>query len=700
MKTYGVRSSVVYNMKSTSLCIAILITCSGRVIGDLEFYPDYQRSDTAEEEWVRDVPTNQDFQNVYDESQLTFSQTPQDDFDLNLYQPHADLTWPNVATQNLLRKQKLASRIHEMARSYEEADKKPQYYFKTYGSRKPQARMKNYDVYHDRNSMDYGVMSAPNYGILDDIRLNTDKHSSSDEYNLENIKDDKKLIDPTWVEDSDEYSTSYKKDIFSNAKLVDDPSEFAYAPSDPRYFQSDDYAELQSPKNVKVREDNENTPRNFKAINKAPSNNENYRTSPNYEYTENSSEVVALKQSAIDYTTGVYIIAIVAGISAAATVGLIAFGIGWYKYKLGYVWLNSVLENLQTIVLVTFNLYVEHQHMRYNPLRDEWILVSPHRMLRPWSGQVEKPTNEKIPAHDPSNPLCPGVTRASGIVTPNYTSTYTFVNDFPALLEEGPEPPTSDDALFQAAPAKGTCRVMCFHPRSDVYIATMSVEEVLTVVNEWVKETDELGRKYRWVQIFENRGAMMGCSNPHPHCQIWASTFLPNEAQIKDRTQRTYFEKHKTSMLHDYMQKELKEKERLVYENQEWVVLVPYWAVWPFETMLLPKRHVQRFTDCDHVQKLQLAVAMRVLIAKYDNLFKCSFPYSMGWHGAPTGLSLNEDQSHWTFHGAYYPPLLRSATVKKFMVGYEMFAQSQRDLTAEKAARLLKDLPEIHYTLS
>ncbi|KAF7281053.1 hypothetical protein GWI33_005237 [Rhynchophorus ferrugineus] len=333
----------------------------------------------------------------------------------------------------------------------------------------------------------------------------------------------------------------------------------------------------------------------------------------------------------------------------------------------------------------------EHQHLRYNPLKDEWLLVSPHRALRPWSGQTEKAAVEKTPRFDPKNPLCPGVTRASGLVTPNYESTYVFSNDFPALLEDGPEPEASDDELFQTRSARGNCKVMCYHPHSDVYLSSLSTSEVVDVVNEWIKQTEELGKKYLWVQVFENRGQMMGCSNPHPHCQIWSSTFLPNEARVKDANLRKYYQKHGRPLLQDYASKELKKQERIVTENEEWVVVVPYWAVWPFETMVLPKRQIQRFPDADSIQREALAKILQVLVAKYDNLFKCNFPYSMGWHGAPTGEQLKEDQSHWTFHGLYYPPLLRSATVKKFMVGYEMLAQSQRDLTAEKAAAMLRD---------
>ncbi|CAH1161421.1 unnamed protein product [Phyllotreta striolata] len=335
----------------------------------------------------------------------------------------------------------------------------------------------------------------------------------------------------------------------------------------------------------------------------------------------------------------------------------------------------------------------EHQHLRYNPLRDEWILVSPHRSLRPWSGQVEPAPTEDVPKFDPNNPLCPGVTRPNGMVNPDYESTYVFTNDFPALLEEGPSPEPSDDPLFQMQAAKGTCRVICYHPHSNVYYTNLTDQQVVTIIDEWINQLKELGQKYRWVQIFENRGQMMGCSNPHPHCQIWASTFLPNEAKIKDANLRRFYEKYNKPLLIDYVEKELVKKERIVYENEYWVVVVPYWAVWPFETMVLPKKQIERFTDMCCIGKKTLATTLKVLVAKYDNIFKCKFPYSMGWHGAPTGEDLCTPQPHWTFHGIFLPPLLRSATVKKFMVGYELLAQSQRDLTPEKAADILRSQP-------
>jgi len=342
----------------------------------------------------------------------------------------------------------------------------------------------------------------------------------------------------------------------------------------------------------------------------------------------------------------------------------------------------------------------EHQHIRYNPLKGEWVLVSPHRCKRPWSGQTEKPVEEAVPAHDPSNPLCPGVTRPNGQVNPNYESTYVFTNDFPALLEDAPPVPKSDNPLFQSAPALGTCRVMCFHPRSDMTLPVMTLEEVTKVVERWVAETLELGLKYRWVQLFENKGAVMGCSNPHPHCQVWASSFLPNEARVKDHYQRQYLLQHGRPLLLDYVKQELENKERVVCENAAFVAVVPYWAVWPYELLVLPRRHVLRMPDLTAEERALLADMVRQVTTRYDNLFRCCFPYSMGWHGAPTGEALSEDCQHWQFHGIYLPPLLRSATVKKFMVGYEMLAQAQRDLTAEQAAAKLRACSDVHYKMA
>ncbi|GBM37741.1 Galactose-1-phosphate uridylyltransferase [Araneus ventricosus] len=340
----------------------------------------------------------------------------------------------------------------------------------------------------------------------------------------------------------------------------------------------------------------------------------------------------------------------------------------------------------------------DHQHLRYNPLNDRWLLVAPHRAKRPWLGQIEKVQEANIPPHDPNNPLCPGAKRANGMMNPNYDGTYVFPNDFPALLEDVPSPGKSHHPLFKSEAAKGTCRVMCFHPKSNITLPLMTIEEIIQVINTWIKELLDLGAKFKWVQIFENKGEIMGCSNPHPHCQIWASSFLPDEPKVEDKQQYEYFMKNDSILLLDYLTEELKKMERVVLENESWVVLVPYWAVWPFETMLLPKRHILRLSDLTEDEKHSLAVIMKKLLTKYDNLFKTSFPYSMGWHGAPTGPDA-KNYSYWQLHASYYPPLLRSATIKKFVVAYELLCQAQRDLTPEQAAERLRNLSTEHYKL-
>ncbi|XP_076420169.1 galactose-1-phosphate uridylyltransferase isoform X3 [Peromyscus maniculatus bairdii] len=241
---------------------------------------------------------------------------------------------------------------------------------------------------------------------------------------------------------------------------------------------------------------------------------------------------------------------------------------------------------------------------------------------------------------------------------------------------------------------------MCFHPWSDVTLPLMSVPEIRAVVDAWASVTEELGAQYPWVQIFENKGAMMGCSNPHPHCQVWASSFLPDVVQREERSQQSYHSQHGEPLLLEYGRQELLRKERLVLSSEHWLVLVPFWAVWPFQTLLLPRRHVRRLPELTPAERDDLASIMKKLLTKYDNLFETSFPYSMGWHGAPTGLKTGATCDHWQLHAHYYPPLLRSATVRKFMVGYEMLAQAQRDLTPEQAAERLRALPEVHYCLA
>jgi len=350
----------------------------------------------------------------------------------------------------------------------------------------------------------------------------------------------------------------------------------------------------------------------------------------------------------------------------------------------------------------------EHPHIRFNPLKDEWVLVSPHRMKRPWQGKVETKNDNLIQRYNPSNPLCPGATRPNGEINPDYQDTFVFNNDFPALLDLNIE--ESDDVLntsgddidndlFKIKPVSGACKVICFHPYSDLTLPLMSLDSIVKVIKTWIEIINELGPKYDWVQIFENKGEINGCSNPHPHCQVWASSFLPNDVKVKNETQKVFYEKHKKIMLVEYLEKELKLNERIVVKNDHWVVLVPYWATWPFETLLLPRRHIIRFQDLNEQDIISLADIMKRLLVKYDNLFECSFPYSMGFHFAPTGKHSNEPNTWWQLHASYLPPLLRSASVKKFMVGYELLSCPQRDLTPEKAASQLAELSDtVHYS--
>ncbi|KFP04265.1 Galactose-1-phosphate uridylyltransferase, partial [Calypte anna] len=275
----------------------------------------------------------------------------------------------------------------------------------------------------------------------------------------------------------------------------------------------------------------------------------------------------------------------------------------------------------------------EHQHTRYNPLRDDWVLVSAHRVKRPWQGQLEELPPEQVYRWDPKNPLCPGATRANGEVNPWYQGTFVFPNDFPALQPDAPEPGDSDHPLFQAAAARGVCKVMCFHPWSDLSLPHMTLMDIRAVINKWAELEAELGSTYTWVQIFENKGAMMGCSNPHPHCQVWASNFLPNEARLEDQTQRQYMNQYGVPMLLEYAEQEASREERVVVKNKNWLVVVPYWATWPFQTLLLPRRHVCRLQDLSANETISLASIMQKLLIRYDNLFEISFPYSMGWHG-------------------------------------------------------------------
>ncbi len=343
----------------------------------------------------------------------------------------------------------------------------------------------------------------------------------------------------------------------------------------------------------------------------------------------------------------------------------------------------------------------EHPHRRFNPLTGEYVLVSPHRAKRPWHGQVEKLPADERPAYEPNCYLCPGNTRTSGAVNPQYEHTHVFTNDFPALLPDTPAADEADSGLFRTESVRGICRVMCFSPRHDLSLPQMAPSDIRKVVDAWAEQITDLGRTYRWVQVFENKGAVMGCSMPHPHGQVWALNTLPNEPYKEDVQQRKYWQENgNRRMLVEYVERETEKRERIVVENEHWLAVVPFWAIWPFETLLLPRRHVLRLPDLEENERNALAEILKRLLTKYDNLFETSFPYSMGWHGAPYNPQSqipNPKSDHWQLHAHFYPPLLRSATVKKFMVGFEMLAEAQRDLTAEQAAARLRDLPEIHY---
>ena len=331
----------------------------------------------------------------------------------------------------------------------------------------------------------------------------------------------------------------------------------------------------------------------------------------------------------------------------------------------------------------------QRPHRRFNLLTGEWVLVSPHRATRPWQGKVEDRGREERSGYDPDCYLCPGNQRVSGTVNPKYDHTFVFTNDFQALLPERVDPANRNNPFLRSTAVRGTCRVVCYSPRHDLTLAEMDPEIIRRVIDCWAEQSSELGQMYRWVQVFENKGEMMGASNPHPHGQIWALDTLPNEPLKEDRSQRAYSESEGGVLLLDYLQEELEAGERVVVESEGWVALVPYWAIWPFETLLVPKRHVLRLPDLRDEERKQLAQAMKELLLRYDALFNVSFPYSMGWHGAPYG---EEPDDHWQLHAHYYPPLLRSATVKKFLVGFEMLAEVQRDLTAEDAAERLRSI--------
>lgn len=338
----------------------------------------------------------------------------------------------------------------------------------------------------------------------------------------------------------------------------------------------------------------------------------------------------------------------------------------------------------------------DHPHRRLNILNGEWVLVSPHRSKRPWKGKVEKADEEQRPPYDPGDYLGPGNQRANGESNPDYTATYAFTNDFGALQENVPDGSYNMEDLLVARSEKGICRVICFSPRLDLSLAEMDVADIVKVVETWKEEFVSLGEKpfIRYIQIFENKGSLMGCSNPHPHGQIWAQSSLPMEIQKEDARQKAYYNDHGQTLLHDYLALELKQRERVVLENEHFAVVVPFWAVWPYETMLVSRRAVPDITEFTQPETGAFAAIMKELLVRYDNLFETSFPYSAGMHQAPVNSG---GQPWWHFHMHFYPPLLRSATVKKFMVGYEMLGEPQRDITPEWSAQRLRELSSEHY---
>ncbi|MCK0190390.1 UDP-glucose--hexose-1-phosphate uridylyltransferase [Arenibacter sp. F20364] len=336
-------------------------------------------------------------------------------------------------------------------------------------------------------------------------------------------------------------------------------------------------------------------------------------------------------------------------------------------------------------------------HRRLNILTGEWILVSPHRTKRPWQGKTEKSTVTDLPAYDPSCYLCPTNGRMGGGINPDYQKPFSFINDFSALLPDVKEE-SYENGLLYAESESGICKVVCFSPDHSKTLPLMNVSDIVDVISLWQKEYMELGSKegINHVQIFENKGSIMGCSNPHPHGQIWAQNKIPQEVHKKIGNLKAHWEKHGRSILEDYIEQELKLDERILLENEHFVALIPYWAVWPYETMILPKRKIANIALLTEDEKQAYAEILKQLTVKYDNIFNTSFPYSAGIHQAPTD---GQEHPEWHFHMSFYPPLLRSATVKKFMVGYEMFANPQRDITAEQAAETMKSLSDLHYSL-
>jgi UDPglucose--hexose-1-phosphate uridylyltransferase len=352
----------------------------------------------------------------------------------------------------------------------------------------------------------------------------------------------------------------------------------------------------------------------------------------------------------------------------------------------------GMINKLKEIILALF----QHQHRRLNILTGEWILVSPHRAQRPWLGQKEQVPDKKLPEYDPACYLCPGNDRAGGLKNPEYDSTFVFQNDFSALLPDSPSQVIRENELLSSEGERGLCNVMCFSPRHDLTLAEMDEEAIQLVIRTWSNEYKTIGALpyINHVQIFENKGELMGCSNPHPHCQIWAQESIPTEPAKEIARMNEYRKRKKSCILCDYLSVEMKEGERIIFENDDFSVLVPFWATWPFEAMILPKRHMGSILEMTAGEQSSFANAIKRLTTRYDNIFNISFPYSSGIHQPPTD---GNQHPEYHFHMHFYPPLLRSASIKKFMVGYEMLANPQRDILPESSADNLRSLSDLHF---
>lgn len=340
---------------------------------------------------------------------------------------------------------------------------------------------------------------------------------------------------------------------------------------------------------------------------------------------------------------------------------------------------------------MTGTMLFKSSHRRWNPLKQEWVIVSPHRTARPWQGQLEVQETAPPRGYDADCYLCPGNIRASGKATPNYDSTYVFENDYAALRNDLPsgEIYIGRTGLLHAQVERGSCRVVCFHPRHDLTLATMEPSAIRRTLDTFVAEVSELEalENIRYVQVFENRGSAMGASNPHPHAQIWATEHIPEEPKFEGKSQREYFATEGTPLLSDYLKEELRERERVVLESETWVTVVPFWATWPFETLILPKRAFSRFAEIRDGELDGLAEMLNRLTSCYNSIFNCPFPYSMGFHPAPCD---GAPHAGWLFHTHFYPLLLRSASVRKFMVGFELLGSPQRDTNPEDVAATLR----------